>query len=75
MKVSKSKLKAKMLSVFRQIERTGEEVIVTDHGRPTLRITRLPQRESVDSVFGKHRRAVIYGEDIMKPTTEEWPET
>lgn len=64
-----------MLSVFRQIERTGEEVIVTDHGRPTLRITRLPQGESVDGVFGKHRRAVIYGEDILKPTTEEWPET
>lgn len=75
MKVSKSKLKAKMLSVFRQIERTGEEVILTDHGRPALRKTRLPQRESVDGVFGKHRHAVIYGVDIMKPTNEEWPET
>ena len=64
-----------MLSVFRQVERTGEEVIVTDHGKPTLRITRLPQSESVDSVFGKNRRAVIYKEDIMIPTTEEWPET
>ena len=75
MKVSKSKLKAKMLSVFRQIERTGEEVIVTDHGKPTLRIARLPQGESVDSLFGKHRHAVMYKEDIRKPTTEEWLDT
>ncbi len=29
--ISKSKLKTQMLSVFRQIEETGEEVIVTDY--------------------------------------------
>jgi len=36
--MSKTKLKAQMLKVFRQIERSGESVIVTDRGKPTLRI-------------------------------------
>ncbi len=72
--VSKSKLKATMLSVFRNVEKTGEEVIVTDHGKPTLKITRLPKSESVESVFGRHRGEVVYAEDILKPTIEEWPE-
>lgn len=70
--VSKSKLKAKMLSVFREVEKTGEEVIVTDHGKPKLKIARLPNRESVGEVFGKHRGEVTYHEDILKPTEEEW---
>lgn len=63
-----------MLSVFRNVEKTGEEVIVTDHGKPTLKISRLTQKESVASVFGKHRNAITYKEDIMKPTTGEWTE-
>ena len=73
--ISKSKLKAKMLAVFRTIERSGEEVIVTDHGKPTLKISRLPKRESVESVFERYRNRVRYKGDIMLPTAEEWLET
>lgn len=63
-----------MLSLFREIEKTGEEVIVTDHGKPSLKISRLPKQESVEDVFGKHRNQVVYNEDIMKPTLDEWVE-
>jgi len=72
--LSKTKLKAKMLAVFRDIERSGEELIVTDHGEPRLKITRLPRRESVDDVFGEKRGNVVYREDILKPTADEWSE-
>lgn len=34
--VSKSKFKARALEFFRAVESTGEPVIVTDHGQPTL---------------------------------------
>jgi len=34
--VSKSKFKAHALEIFRRVEATGEPVIVTDHGQPTL---------------------------------------
>ncbi len=43
--VSKSKLKARMLEYFREVERTGETLEVTDRGRPVLRI--VPVRKSV----------------------------
>ena len=36
--ISKSKLKTHMLRVFREIEESGEELIVTDRNRPVLRI-------------------------------------
>lgn len=34
--VSKGKLKSKMLEYFREVERTGEPLIVTDRGREVL---------------------------------------
>jgi hypothetical protein len=35
-RVSKSEFKAKALEFFRQIESSGESMIVTDHGKPAL---------------------------------------
>lgn len=35
---SKSVFKAKALDYFRQIEASGESVIVTDHGKPVLEV-------------------------------------
>ena len=36
--VSKSKFKAKALEYFRQVETSGEPLIITDHGKPSLEI-------------------------------------
>ena len=36
--VSKSQFKAKALEYFRQVEASGESVVVTDHGQPKLEI-------------------------------------
>lgn len=37
-RVSKSRFKAKALEYFRQVEQTRKELIVTDHGRPVVRV-------------------------------------
>ncbi len=42
--ISKSKLKANILRIFREIEETGEEWIVTNHNRPALRIQPIGQK-------------------------------
>ena len=34
--VSKSQFKPHSLEYFRKIEQTGEELVITDHGRPVL---------------------------------------
>lgn len=71
--VSKGVLKAKMLEYFRRVERTGEEIIVTDHKVPVLKIQSLKDKKyTVDEVFKDLRGKVKVSEDIMKPDTEEW---
>lgn len=39
--VSKSKFKAKALEYFRQVEATGEPLVITDNGKATLEIRRI----------------------------------
>jgi prevent-host-death family protein len=36
--VSKSQFKPHSLEYFRRIEQTGEELVITDHGRPVLKV-------------------------------------
>jgi prevent-host-death family protein len=74
--ISKSKLKAHMLEVFRRVEETGEEVVVTDRGRAVLRIQPIGRARSVDEVFGAVREGGIhYAEDPDTPTVGEGSET
>jgi len=70
--ISKSKLKAHMLRVFREIEQNGEELIVTDHGRPVLKIQAIEEKRGVNEVFGDLLGQVVYHEDINSPTLDEW---
>ena len=71
-KISKSKLKAKMLEIFRQLESSGNELIVTDHGKPVLKIIPIKQKAAVDAVFGDLQGQVTYLEDINTTTLQEW---
>ena len=70
--VSKSQLKANMLEIFRQIESSGEELIVTHHNKPVLRILPIQEGLSVMEIFGELQGQVIYHSDLDEPTVEEW---
>lgn len=70
--ISKSKLKAHMLRIFREIETSGETLIVTDRSVPVLKIIPIEQKRTVQDVFGDMQGQVIYHEDIDTPTLEEW---
>jgi len=72
MTVSKSKLKARMLELFRLVEHTGEEIVVTSHNRPVIRITRLGHVHTVHDAFAHLRGKVEIDDSIMEPETEEW---
>ena len=72
--ISKSKLKAHMLEIFRELEASGKELIVTDHDRPVLKIIPLKHKASVSELFGPVQGRVRYYEDINTPTLSEWPE-
>ena len=72
--ISKSKLKAKMLEVFRRVEASGKELIVTDHDKPVLKIVPIRHKAPVSEVFGDVRGKVAYSGDINEPTLAEWEE-
>jgi prevent-host-death family protein len=73
--ISKSALKAKMLEYFRRVEETGEELVVTDNHEPVIRIVPIRRRRPASEVFADVRGRVVYGEDILAPTSDEWSET
>jgi len=73
--VSKSVLKAKMLEYFRRVEETGEELFVTDNNRLVLRIVPVRRRVPAADAFADLRGQVVYHEDILTPTIDEWSET
>jgi len=69
--VSKSKFKPKTLEYFRQIETTGEEVIITDHGRPVLKI--IPYSPKPEAALKILRNTVIKYEKPTEPVSaEDW---
>ena len=70
--ISKSKLKSRMLEVFRELEATGKELIVTDRDRPVLKIVPIQQKATVSDLFGPIQGLVVYHEDINFPTLAEW---
>ncbi|MDY0055902.1 MAG: type II toxin-antitoxin system Phd/YefM family antitoxin [Methyloversatilis sp.] len=43
--VSKSQFKARALEYFRDVERSGEPLIVTDRGEPRLEVRRFTRQE------------------------------
>ena len=70
--ISKSKLKTHMLRIFREIEQSGEEITVTDHGKPVLKISPHRRLRSVRQVFADVEGKVKFIDDAITPTTDEW---
>jgi antitoxin (DNA-binding transcriptional repressor) of toxin-antitoxin stability system len=69
--VSKSEFKAKALEFFRQIETSGESVVVTDHGKPTLEVRayRSNERDPLDVLRGS---VVRYDSPTEPVADSEW---
>jgi prevent-host-death family protein len=70
--ISKGLLKNKMLEYFRNVERTGEELIVTDHRKPVLRVLPIKKRRSLKTAFAKYQGKAKYTRPVTDPEKEEW---
>lgn len=69
--VSKSKFKPHALQFFRKVEQTGNEIIITDHGKPVLKI--IPFSEEPFEGLKALRNSVIKYEDPTTPVgVEDW---
>ncbi len=70
--VTKSHLKAKMLAYFREVEETGEELIVLNHHKPVLKIVPFKEKKSFDELFEPYQNKMNYSEPLETSTEEEW---
>jgi antitoxin (DNA-binding transcriptional repressor) of toxin-antitoxin stability system len=68
--VSKSEFKAKALEFFRQVEASGECVVVTDHGKPALEVR--PYRSVIRNPLEVLRGSVVRYVDPTAPLDVEW---
>lgn len=72
--VSKSKFKPKSLEYFRQIEESGEELIITDRGRPVIKV--IPYSAEPASALQLLRNSVkVYKKPTEPIAVEEWKVT
>ncbi|MES1241939.1 MAG: type II toxin-antitoxin system prevent-host-death family antitoxin [Acidobacteriota bacterium] len=63
--VSKSAFKARALEYFREVESTGVELVITDHGKPVLKI--VPFVHDPEEALRSLRGTVVRFEDPLEP--------
>lgn len=67
--VSKSRFKAHALELFREVERTGQPIIITDKGTPVLQIS--PYREDPDAALRALRATVVKYDAPTEPVADD----
>ncbi len=69
--ISKSKFKPQALKYFREIEETGQELIITDHTKPVIKI--IPYRNKPQIILKELRNSVLFYDDPLEPVAEnDW---
>lgn len=69
--ISKSRFKPHALKYFRKIEETGQELIITDHGKPVIKI--IPYQHEPQDILEELRNSVEFYEDPLEPVAEnDW---
>ncbi len=71
MNIAASEFKAKCLKIMDHVNSSHEEVIVTKHGKPVVRIVPVSLSPSA-SLFGYMKDSVNIIGDIIKPIDEAW---
>jgi prevent-host-death family protein len=70
-KVSKSKFKPQVLEYFRQVEESGEPLIITDRGKPVLKV--LPYSQQPLKGLEALRNSVVKYKKPFEPVgLENW---
>jgi prevent-host-death family protein len=69
--VSKSAFKSKALQYFREVEKSRTPLVITDHGKPVLKV--VPFSEDPEAVLRELRGSVIEYVDPTEPVGDsDW---
>ena len=68
--IKASEFKATCLKLMDEVAETGEEIVITKHGRPVSKLA--PYRERPKSLFGIDRGRIEILGDIVAPVDVKW---
>ncbi len=69
--ISKSRFKPQALKYFREIQKSGKELVITDRGKPVLKI--LPCQDDPQAVLEELRNSVVKFNDPFEPVAlQDW---
>ena len=68
-RVSKAEFKSRALEICRHVQASGEPILITDRGRPVLKLA--PYFGDDDSVLASLRGSVVVYHDPVGPVGEE----
>ena len=68
--IKASEFKAKCLKLMDEVAESGEEIVITKHGRPVSKLT--PFRKKPKSLFGRGKGMIEIHGDIVEPMPAEW---
>lgn len=70
--VSKSRFKAKALEYFRQVEQNRRPLVITDHGRPVLKISPFEEQQP-QAALEELRGSVLRFDAPLEPVAlDDW---
>ena len=68
--IKASEFKARCLKLMDEVAESGEEIVITKHGRPVSKLA--PYRKKPKLPFGRHRDKIRILGDIVSPMPAEW---
>jgi prevent-host-death family protein len=69
--ISKSRFKAKALEYFRLVEKSGKPIIITDHGKPVLKV--VPFSADPKEILKELRGTLVEYKAPLKPVgVDDW---
>ena len=68
--ITASDFKARCLKLMDEVEKTGQEIVITKNGRPVSKLA--PVKERPQSLYGALRGSVEILGDIVAPIDEKW---
>jgi len=65
-----SEFKARCLKLMDEVQETGEEIVITKHGKPVSKL--VPFRVKASSLFGLHKNKISSQDHDIFSTDEKW---
>jgi prevent-host-death family protein len=68
--IKASEFKARCLKLMDEVQKSGEEIVVTKNGKPVSKL--VPYRIKAATLLGLHKHRISSGEEDIFYTGEQW---